>query len=350
MADFNPNRFFTGREIINEVLIDTGDEYGVMERRCRHWLFRVWKEVSQRVIRTTRRMIIPISCSTNIAELPEDVDDIIFIGVIDECGKKHPVHVNPNIAPTKGIEDKRVICSTCHTEDLCTALEVEVISQEVILAGIAYTRTITRILQKDGSYLEEIEEPIPKYDNDAIVEINMVKTQEVLCNLEVLSCGCIPPSKSNIAQLCDCGSAAIFECSCCEPESYQFNSNVYGSVNLFKDEGYIQVSPDSCLNALYIEFTSLGLFKNGNFYFPEIAFEALIAGTYWRSIEKRSTVPRTEKDRAQGEFSRQMKLAKRRISRISIDDIIDAFNKIPQLPTASFVGSSGGAPMKKKSW
>ncbi len=185
----NIENSITADYIVAEVLGDTYDDAGILKEKCYRWLFRVWTRLNLSIIRTKRRVILPIAAGTKTMWLPPDYEDLIFLGYHDDCGNALPIAVNRNLAPQIGVENNNV-CVTCGETDLCS-LDMELTEETVMVGGQPYQKTTSRIIQPDGSYCEEVTEPVvdynaaqPAVDATAGITINAVPANGY--NIEVL--------------------------------------------------------------------------------------------------------------------------------------------------------------------
>lgn len=193
-----------------------------------------------------------------------------------------------------------------------------------------FKKTIQRRINSDGSYVEEVKEPVVIYNEFGMVtEIQQQTSVRTICELERSPCGCISATNANISTLLQNGCCHL---ECCNTKNLPmgFNSSCMGTVMVFGKEGFIQLSHDSPLESVYLAYKTNALTRDGIFYFPEECEEALIAGSYFRSIEKKANVPANEKERARKAFNTQLTHMQRRMSRQSLQDLINIFEQRPR--------------------
>jgi len=327
----------TGKFVVEQCLGDTYDDGGVMEEKFEGWVWRIWNDLNHDWIKTTRHAILPVDKSLQVIKLPGDCIELIFFGYVDACGNKVPIEINRNLALRVGVEDKRFkACPKCGANDLCRSLDFEELFEDVVINGTTYTNRITRLIREDGSYVEEKEVWTADYSGGEFQGVEKKTTTEVICQLQKSPCGCVIVNDFNIRTLrnCNCVTALCYTCSD-ENLPFRVNDNSIGNYNVFEEEGYIQLSPDFVLDSAYIIYVSSGMCKNNVWYFPAKALETLVAGAYHLSIDKKraSSVPANEKERAYRRYVNEKKKLVRRMSRLSIAEIVQAFESIPRIPS-----------------
>lgn len=193
-----------------------------------------------------------------------------------------------------------------------------------------FQKVTTRRIDCDGSYLQEVTEPVVMYDrNGEAVRIEMQTTTKKICDLTISPCGCIAPSDANISILLESGCSLPV---CCNSRNLPmgFNSSCMGTIRVFLEEGFIQLSPDSPLDSVYLAYITNAMTSGGISYFPEDTEEALIAGTYFRSIEKKINIAGQEKERARKAFNTQLTHMHRRLTRQSLQEMLNIFDQNPR--------------------
>lgn len=325
------NDFLTADFLVAELLGDTYDDGGVLADKYYRWLFRIWNDLTLDFIKPIRKVILPVSSHLQIVVLPPDLDDWAFVGYIDDCYNRLPLAFNQNLAPRQGVEDKRVqTCATCGNVDLCKTLSFEEIYEPVMIGTTRTAKYITRVLHRDGSYIEEVSEPTAIIVNNQVDRIEMVKHARTVCKLAVSACGCVAASPENVSMLKDCGCS--FALCCCSNDllPYPVGSGP-GSFNVYKDEGFIQLSPDSCLKSIYLEYISTGICKDNIMYFPRFAMTTLIDGAYSLSIQKKRGISNSDKMWAHRQHMSALKNMVRRISRLDLNGLIEQFLSPPRI-------------------
>lgn len=345
----------TAEEIVTEVMGDTYDEAGLYKEKYYRWLYRAWVDLNFDFIRSKREMILPVPRSTKTIWLPPDYQDLIFMGYIDDCGNLQPLHMNRNLAPALAeIEITQSKCESCGELNLCTLIGQQEITEDITAAsfidfkgaasvvdssgktiypGDIYKKVISREIWPDGSYVETVSQPVAIYRKDGTFDhVDTLTNTNTICNLQTGCDSCVPATPGNLQMLkdCCCCDAAMM---CCAKDGlpYQVIPDV-GHYNLFEQEGYIQLSPNTCLKKIYIKYVSSGVCKNGQEIFPLVSFNYLVEETYNLSIAKKKNVPMGEKIRAERSSLRQKKLLLRRLTRLSYQVWREIVDQIPRIP------------------
>jgi hypothetical protein len=345
----------TADEIVNEVMGDTYDDAGVLKEKYYRWLFRVWTSLNFDFIRTKREMIIPVYPGTNTISFPPDYMELIFFGFFDDCGNLIPLHQNRNLAPDiSRIDDVTKLCGKCGQVDLCKAIDNQQIQEEVpaakfidfkgqdfvtddsgtvIYPWTVFYKTTLRQIYPDGSFIQYTKEPYATVDHAGVFKnVGYLQDQETLCKLEKGCSQCVTASQNNLSMLkaCCCTDAMM----CCSDVGFTYPV-VPGIAhyNLFEEDRYIKLSPNNCLNKVYMKYVSTGVCKNGVYIFPLVAEETLIEGTYYLSIAKKKNIPQVEKERARRSYIAAQKILVRRLTRLSYQEWLDIVDAIPRIPS-----------------
>lgn len=324
----------TADYIVAEVMGDTYDDAGVIKEKYYRWLFRIWTQLNLWLIRSPRTVLLPIASGTKTMMLPPDYQDFIFIGFDDDCGNRLPIAINRNLAPAMGLEGVEV-CETCGQPDL-SSLKVETLNETVIIDGQPYPKTTSRLIQSDGSYIQEVTEPVAEFFEISAGSLSGVTQQtrrSVVCALDKSCQDCVPATPDNLQMLANCGCTDAI-CSCCPKDGLPYEvkpSNVH--YNLFEQEGFIQFNRNCCLSHAILKYVTTGKCIEGVYYFPLATMETLIAGTYYKSIEKKKNIAQVEKDRARRAYSGERKELLRNYTRLSYQEWLDIIDTIPRIPS-----------------
>lgn len=334
VQQFEGQQFVTADDIADELLTDTYDDAGLLREKIFRWMFRVWIDITRNFFKFERHVIISISKDTKVARIPIDSDGIIMLGYIDEHKQMIPMEINRNLLPMESIEDLRNHhCDKCKSVNLCGKITYSITNESVIIDGREYFRTISKIVQPDGKYYQEIKEPYLSYQGDDNGAIRFRVTESILCELQKDSCGCFPCSDKNISNLRNCGCVNAFFCLTNDMLPYQVINSHVGTYNIFEKEGYIQFSPNVRLDSVYIVYNSIALCKENVFYFPLGAQEALISGTFAKSIEKKKGMTLWERQYADKKYTNEKKKILVDQTKIPLQEIFLIFEDIPRIPT-----------------
>jgi hypothetical protein len=91
-------------------------------------------------------------------------------------------------------------------------------------------------------------------------------------------------------------------------------------------ENRIEISMLSGTTQVVIEYISDEA-KSDNPSVPTVAEEALRAYMYWKTLERKSSVPMGEKQRSRAEYYNQLRLANARLKSFSKDDALQIIRR-----------------------
>lgn len=110
----------------------------------------------------------------------------------------------------------------------------------------------------------------------------------------------------------------------------EFHKN--GAFRIDKNSGIIQFDSNAKSKKIVLEYISDGLFTDSygggeeNIRIHKFAEQALIDWIYWNLIKQRRNVPANEKQRARKEYFNSRRLAKRRMSTLRKEELIQAMS------------------------
>ncbi len=164
--------------------------------------FRVFKDLLNDTIWSVRYKVINVDKTDNSIILPEDLNLLININVVNHCGDLVPLASNPKMNTLSLLcAPKSCSCSGCKGDGtLCDALDaITAVDETVMING--YPFTIKTWIQKcdDGLIRKVIERPYPvlPYPVDSAPEVTIKTEYETLCTLEVTSKNCIKKTEAN---------------------------------------------------------------------------------------------------------------------------------------------------------
>jgi hypothetical protein len=182
----------------------------------------IWKELNLEACRLTERRFVKVDKRTNSITLPNNYLKLSSICEIDSCGKQVPLVINTNITSdiidVSGISDCGCECG-CESE-LCSSVKnYELIQEDIEIAMPdntiqVFTGTLRKKINRDGSYVTEKIWPTKKYDNGTYTAVVMESTEEFLCKVELLPCGCVKPTPENEDKIVACSGADSYQIDC----------------------------------------------------------------------------------------------------------------------------------------
>lgn len=235
-----------------------------------------------------------INKDTNSLPIPNDCLLLEAVGYENEKGVVVPMWYNDKIPLDLLFSNtKNCSCNTCGGEhEYCGVIgKISEESEEVIIQGISYTKTIKTTTLIDGTVI--VTSDIPTLvNNEGVLSVEIVHTQEQLCKIDLLPCGCVDNTPDNIDNI------KKLSCYC---ENIDTNCGTYNRY-IPKDRGYrLDMNQEQViLDRTYpYDYVVLRYVTNINsvkdFRIPLLAMEAMIYGImyYAKSFDLR--VPLNER-------------------------------------------------------
>lgn len=202
-------------EILKSLMRREGDN---MERnflKYRDTVRDVFRDLNLVAIKYTERRLIEVDKRTNSIEIPCNYLKLASVGIIDECNKIQMLIRNNNILDD--IIDvsvkKRCGCECGCQDDLCGTIK----NYEAILEDVTETmpddstKVFTKITRKtlypDGSVMMDYTFPIRLYENGEWTDTVLTNETELICKLEMETCGCVKNCQVNRDVLLGCINA-----------------------------------------------------------------------------------------------------------------------------------------------
>lgn len=331
MADFKDIRSFVPlHKVVGGAAMDMHSDFSIVERRYSHWAARGLEKLTNETLRSGKRYIIlTVNRNLNIATLPCDFKEDIFVGYIDSCGEKVPLGVNQNIINNKFINitpcdvECDAKCECCFPKQLCHDLTSTQEIKKININGTDYDETITSTLQCDGEYY--VVRTIPFYNTlTSLVEYKTTKEYKTTFDTE--ACGCIKSTDDNAAKLkANCPDAWCCYCTSCSKDcSYE------GGYRIFPENSIIQFDTNMVFDKVYMEYIGSLPKKDGQYVVPEIAFETLVSFIKFKEIENKKGVALSERQWVWEQYTRERNNMERVLGRVKLSTIVNAILTTPK--------------------
>lgn len=321
------------KSVINATHIDMWDDAQVMRQRFEHWILRGWKKLNENILRFRRSAFLKVDPNTHVAMLPKDFIEEDVVGYVNRGNLIVPFGLNANLAPAGYIVDP-TLNNDCKCQcggEGCLSADVkyELFTEEVVIDGNTYVKTIKKMILPDGRYLQETTQPVATYDEQQNMTVEMQTSTKELCQVQVKDCGCVLNTQENLASLCSCGCTCIFR-GCDDLENaYPINHTFDGYYNVYRDLGIIQLNPTFCYDKLFTRYKGGLPVINGQYAVPEEAFEALVAFARMKYYENRRDAGAFRGESNQ-KWKDERKELLRNKNRFSILEIYDAIGIVPE--------------------
>lgn len=342
--------FIPLNKIVKRAILDMYADFAKDEARYQAWAIDGLKKLTRETIKSRKRFaLININKNLNSAVLPCDFKEEIFVGLIDNCGQKVPLNINPNIVNNFLIENE-VPCDQdcpddckCYPKQLCNDLQTTQVINKMLINDVEYDQTVTTTLLPNGEYYKVTTTPTW---NTVTSEIDYTNTKEYITTFDTATCGCIKPTKTNDHLLAACNwDLYCCYCTCCSSGNTDF-----GGYKIFYETGTIHFDGAMIYDKFYLEYRG-SLPKSGNEYLvPEVAYETLIEYTKHKSIANKKGVAQWERRDQFSAYERERTNMTKMMGRISLYDVVHSAMNVPQFVynlngcySPAQISSGGGA-------
>jgi hypothetical protein len=181
----------------------------------------IFHELNMKGIKDAKRVVLKVNKKINSIELPGETLQVASLYRIDECGTIVPFWSNPKISEDviDLSADKQCDCGCdlCATIKNYEAIETTVTMDMPDSTTQSFTKTVTKIVKADGSWIRKITEPVMKYDNEGVHTATVMETtEEEICKFDVDKNGCVKDTEENQGKAyTNCGFVDLkHECGC----------------------------------------------------------------------------------------------------------------------------------------
>lgn len=336
MEDYNTGRFSTVSDAVRLMMSLEGDVSSSKRIQYIDAAKIVYESLNLAVIKDTKRVVINVKGHLPIIPCPDDYFDFATLDYVDHRGQFQPMVFNDNLkekvadlslAPNCGCE-----CG-CNSSMCCSAKNYEAITEEVSMAlpnatVKSFTKYIRKYINSDGSFYQEIGEPVKIYDETGTwVDTRMDIRQQFICKLDVKKCGCLEETPNNLTQLqfnC-CASNFKHEAGHSSPEFYKERSSTY---NLTDKDNRIILPDHFHYDKIIMRYYAT--IKTKDILIPRLGLKAFMTGiksevSLW---DKRMTD--RELAKWQREHSKAAGAFRSKINRMTMTDFFEYYFGLPQ--------------------
>jgi hypothetical protein len=238
-----------------------------------------------------------INKATNSLPIPNDCMILQAVGYLNEENVVTPLWYNDKIPLNLLFSNtKDCSCDTCGGEHTyCGVIgSIDEVSEEVTINDEVYIKYVKTTTLIDGTVI--VTSKIPTLvNNEGVETVEIVNTQEELCKIDLLPCGCVANTPSNVE------SISSMNCYCSDMDTNCGTYNRY----IPKDKGYrLDMNEEQIIfdRTYPYNYAVLRYVTNINsakdYRIPLIAMEAMIYGIMYYSNKFSKTA--TINDRALG--------------------------------------------------
>ncbi|MEO6638046.1 MAG: hypothetical protein ABIN25_07200, partial [Ginsengibacter sp.] len=275
-------------------IIDLYSDIGHAYELHSHWAARRLRELQSHILRSPKRSVyLRVNHNTQTATLPCDFETEQFVGYITN-GKKIPLFQDGRLADTQNITSEPVeVCNKCaQPTSICNDLQITETVNLITINDEVYEQTIVKKLYPNGDYYLETTSPyVVTVEGNETVEYSTSK--EFITNFDLQACGCLATTPENLCTL-ETYCPDIYGCyyASCDDTC---GVTRYGGYRIFEETGLIQLDLGYTLDYVYLEYKGFMAKINGQYMIPAIAFEAIVEGVKFSSIEGKSSVSNPDK-------------------------------------------------------
>lgn len=344
----NITSFVPLSRIVKRAVLDMYGDFERDEARYQAWAVDGLKKLTRETLKSGKRFaVININKNLNSAILPCDFKEELYVGLINECGQKIPLNINPDIVNNFLIE-KEVACDTpcaskcnCYPKQLCNDLQTTQVINKILISDTEYDQTVTTTLLPNGEYYKVTTTPVM---NMVTSGIDYIDKKEYITTFDLETCGCVKPTEENTHLLAACN----WDLYCCYCGPCKSSNTQYGGYKIFYETGTIHFDGAMIYDKFYLEYRG-GLPKSGNEYLvPEVAYDCLIEYTKDKAIWNKKGVPQWERRDQNDRYLIERGNMAKVMGRMNLSDIIHSAMNVPKFnynPDGCYtpsVGSGGG--------
>lgn len=325
------NKLVPLMSVVKAAMVDTYSDVGSSQELFMHFASRELDQLQTQILKRGKRsVLLQVNKNTNTATLPIDFDSELFVGVINSRHYKIPLRLNNRITDTIHIDtiDYSEKCEKCNQDKaICEDLQI---TEEVVfktINGTQYEQRIIKKLYPNGDYY--LETTTPLWDTE-LETVNYVTDKKFISHFDLKPCGCLETTTDNLCTLETCCPDVY--CQYYAPCDYSCDSDL-GGYKVFEETGLIQFDFSFKYDYVYLEYLGFIPKRNGQFYVPKVAFETLVEGVKFRSVEARKNVPNVEKIFRLQRYVAAKSGLQKVLGRVSLASIVQAAHSIPKFNT-----------------
>lgn len=314
--------------VVRQAILDTYGEYVNEEARFTAWAIRGIKKLTRQTLKSGKRYaILNINRNLRTAVLPCDFKEEVSVYILDSCGERINLTLNSKIVNIDSFED--IPCENecdkncgCYPKQLCEDLTTTQVINKIRINDTDYDETVTSTLLPNGEYKVVTTTPYLNVAGSGIIYKDTISYETVF---DVADCGCIERTERNDCRLENlCPDLYGCYCSGCGTTSSGF-----GGYRIFTDSNIIKFDAGMECDKAYMEYRGF-LPKSGNEYLvPEVAFEALVNFSKFKSVENKKGVSMADKQWHWVRYTTEYDNMKKILGRTNLTNILHACLTVP---------------------
>ena len=313
-------------KVVKAAIVDTYGNISEQQELFSHWAARGLKKLQRETLDLpVKKVMLQVNKNTRTATLPISCEHVLFVGMIDDRGRKVAFKKKNKIADTCNIVDVTTpdVCPTCGQDtSICEDLSITEDVELVVINNSTYeNKTVKKMYPNGDYYLEKTVWYLDVSNNTVSSRVD----KEFITNFGLKPCGCLETDLSTIdkiRQYCPDTYSCYYSCACSDISDYYYN--------IFDETGLIQFDFNFPYAKVYVEFLPFMEKIGGQYVVPEVAFETLVEWTKWRAIKDKKGVEKWRIDSAKESFEQERGNMNKIQSRVSLDFILNAARSIPK--------------------
>lgn len=317
------------QKVIETLCLREGDNAMTMGAIYSSYLPSVYNDLRFGVTKKTVTKKYYLDLANNSLVLPNDCLLVIGVGYEDNCGSIQPLWYNSKIPIPMLFENSLPCqCDTCGEENTSCGLikEFDKVEEESTF-GSDYINSITTTILNDGTVIKTTRTWGLQIESQGrTTTIVPFDTQEEVCILDKLPCGCVATTPSNTTKINSLSTSCCslntgcgnYDISCCDPSVNSYRLDIQGRLLL--------MSPNYDKDYIIIKYVTAINDKN-DYQIPTIALEAMIRGIkYYRAIDndKLPLAMRGQNSITHRMYTAELSKAKKRINPTNWDMLMDS--------------------------
>lgn len=317
------------KDVIKILCRREGDNNLSMADMYETYLAPVYNDIRFGVTKRTVTKKYYLDLTNNSLVLPNDCLLVVGLGYYDDCGNVKPMWYNNKIPAPMLFENSRPCsCATCGEENTSCGLikEFDIVEEVVNILGDNYTNYVKTTVLTDGTVIKSTRTWGTESSSDE-VSVVPFDTEEEVCVLDTLECGCIattPTNTTKITELCTtCSSfntgCGTYNAGCCE-------TTAVNSYRLDIQGRLLIMSPNYNKDYVILKYVTATNTAE-DFQIPTLALEAVLRGIkYYRSLDdaKAPAFTRGQNSMTHRAYTAELNKLKRRLNPTNWDKLMDS--------------------------
>lgn len=317
------------QDVIKTLCLRENDNAMSMGAIYSSYLPAVYNDLRFSVTKRTVTKKYYLDLVNNSLALPDDCLLVVGLGYLDSCGSIQPIWYNNRI-PTPMLFENSLPCNcnTCGEENTSCGLvaSFDEVEENVVIDGDPYTNYVKTAVLTDGTVIKTTRTWGKKTHVDGTPSSSDVipfDTQEEVCILDMLPCGCVATTVSNTTKIKDCCTlntgCGTYSTSCCDNQATNtYKIDVQGRLLLLSsnyDKDYVIIKYVTALN------------EADDFKIPTIALETMIRGIkYYAALDDRKApaYARGQNSMTHRVYKAELNKLKKRLNPTNWDRLMDA--------------------------